>query len=309
MVRTDRIEYLMLNECTIDEDIARENMHILCENVYPTPDGGKLYTVTYDQVLTEFGRKNFNGRIYDKDPFMQSLRGNVLINQDIEKNGGLPSEYGHPQISDGQGSAGGSQSNSLARQLTLDPTMVCSMLKKYWDDRNFLKGTYETIVGGYGDILRDRIITGIPALVSSRSVGGVDARGHVLPNILIVTFDHVFRCSSQNARQLAGTLRVNGYSIPAATAKRVIDSTPMGQSMSESAIGIDVMSDSFKDFLLTESVSRDRISVVCDTMGLDYDSMVLTENTLQISRIDGNERTTVYMPLNKLVGANAYRLF
>ena len=141
------------------------------------------------------------------------------------------------------------------------------------------------------------MFTGFPAMASTRSVGGVDAKGHVLPGFVLITVDAVIRPSEGSAVALPGTTKVNSFQIP------------MGQSMTESAVPVDMMSEGFKDFLLSESVSREKIEVVCDVMKLDYDSMVLTENSLQISRVEGNERTTVYMPLNKLVGANAYRLF
>lgn len=297
MIKKDQIEYYMLDETLVDPEVNSDSFKIIDETTVPGTSG-TLTTVTYDCVLTEFGRKNWNGRTYDRDIFMKAMNENALIQSDL-KHGGLASEYSHPTIND---------KNNLTRQLTIEPTRVCAMLKKYWEDGALLKGTYTTVVGGWGDVLRDRILTGIPAMVSSRSIGGVDSRGHVLPGLLIVTFDHVFRQSAQSALMVPGTVRINSYSLPAAVAQNVIQAAP-GSTMSESAVPIDMMSESFKDFLLTESVSREKISIVCDAMDLDYDSMVLTENALQISKINGNERTTIVMPLNKLVGANAYRLF
>ena len=303
MIKTDRIEYYMINESLVDPEVNLKNFRIIDESTVQVPgQTGTYTTVTYDSILTEFGRRNWNGRIYDHDPFMKALDGNALFQYDLKNNGGVGSEMSHPEIS------AGSPNNGLARQMTIDPTRVCALLKKYWEDGNYLKGTFTTVVGGWGDVLCGRILTGVPAMVSSRSVGGVDAKGHVLPGLVIITWDHVFRMSSQDAKMIPGTVKVNSYTIPAAMAQDVITAAP-GGTMSESAVKIDIMSEGFKDFLLTEAVSRDKIATVCDAMKLDYDSMVLTENSLQISRIDGNERTTVYMPLNKLIGANAYRLF
>ena len=39
--------------------------------------------------------------------------------------------------------------------------------------------------------------------------------------------------------------------------------------------------------------SQDKISRVCDTMGLDYDSIELTETSIRITRLDGASKTTV----------------
>ena len=302
MVKTDRIEYYMLNETMVDPEVNSSQFQIVDESTVPGTNGN-LTTVTYDCILTEFGRKNWNGRTYDHDIFMKAINNNALFQNDLKNNGGVGSEMSHPTINQGE------PNNGLARQMTIDPTRLCALLKKYWEDGKYLKGTFTTVVGGWGDVLRDRILTGIPAMVSSRSIGGVDANGHVLPNLIIICWDHVLRMSSQDARMIPGTVKVNNYALPSAVAQQVISAVPTGGSMSESAVPIDMMSDDFKSFLLSESVSREKIEVLCDTMKLDYDSMVLTENSLQISRIDGNERTTVYMPLNKLIGANAYRLF
>lgn len=302
MVKTDRIEYYMLNETMVDPEVNSSQFQIVDESAVPGTNGN-LTTVTYDCILTEFGRKNWNGRIYDHDPFMKAINNNALFQNDLKNNGGVGSEMSHPTINQGE------PNNGLARQMTIDPTRLCALLKKYWEDGKYLKGTFTTVVGGWGDVLRDRILTGIPAMVSSRSIGGVDASGHVLPNLIIICWDHVLRMSSQDARMIPGTVKINNYALPSAVAQQVISAVPTGSSMTESAVPIDMMSDDFKSFLLSESVSREKIEVLCDTMKLDYDSMVLTENSLQISRIDGNERTTVYMPLNKLIGANAYRLF
>ena len=293
MLKTDKIEYLAINEMFVDEEIAAANSGILHENSIDGPTG-RLLTLTFKVVLSEYGKKNWNGRIYTRDVLWNAIEKNPLFQNDI-KHKALGMEIQHPQVEKGV--------NDLQRQLTIAPVYVASTLDRYWEEGNLLMGECTTVVGGWGDVLRDRILTGIPPMVSSRSVGGVDSKGYVLPNLSVVTWDNCWRPSCQLAYGVPGSAKLNTFAIPSGT---TVSAIPMSES---ATFVVDINSDSFKDFLLTESVSRDRISVVCDTMGLDYDSMVLTENTLQISRIDGNERTTVYMPLNKLVGANAYRLF
>ena len=299
MIKTDRIEYLMINESLVDPDFAQSNTHVIRENAFETPVG-KLLTVTFDIPVTVFGKKNFNGRVYDHDIVMNAWDKNTLLQNDLKGSPGngpqngksrLCGEYSHPEIQPGAANGG------LARQMTINPQFASHTIDKYWEKDNVLYNQWTTLAGGYGDMMRDRIFTGFPAMASTRSVGGVDARGHVMPNLVLITVDGVIRPSEGSAVMLGGTTKVNNFTIPA------------GQSMTESAVPIDVQSEGFKDFLLSEAVSRDKIAVVCDAMKLDYDSMVITESALQISRIDGNQRTTVVMPLNKLVGANAYRLW
>jgi len=290
MLHKSPVEYYLLNETLVDEETNRKHWKIIDENIVDLPNGLKLFTLTYNVVLTEFARRNWNGRTYARDVFMNSLNGNPLLQHDLKNNGGLASEYGHPQIEKGQ--------NEIVRQMTLDPKLVCAMLHRYWEENtNLLLGTYTTVAGGYGDVLRDRILTGVPAMVSSRSVGGVDSRGNVLPGFTLITWDHVFRPSSQDARQVRGSEKVNNFSVPA------------GRTMSESAVLIDTASDDFRNFLLTESVSRDKIQRVCDTMGLNYDSMTIVENSVRLERVDGLTKSTLVMPLNKLVGTELHNIF
>jgi len=286
--------YYLLNETIVSEDTARRGMEIINEDVITLENGLKLFTITYNMVLTEFARRNWNGRVYGEQIFMNALDNNPLFQHDLKNNGGVGSEYGHPSIAS---SKAGDQS-ALIRQMTIDPKLVCAMLKKYWKDGKLLKGTYTTVAGGYGDMLRDRILTGVPAMVSSRSVGGVDAKGNVLPSLQIITWDHVFRPSSQDARLIPGSLQVNEFNVPA------------GNTMSESALSYDFRNDpSFKDFLLSESVSKEQINTICDAFDIDAHSMVIDENSVRFTVINEDGVDTVIMPIRTLVGASMYELF
>ena len=60
---------------------------------------------------------------------------------------------------------------------------------------------------------------------------------------------------------------------------------------------------------MDEAVGREKISMVCDTFKLDYDSMEINEGCIKIGRVDGNTRTTVVLPLNRVVDAEYWRLF
>ncbi|MCM1531886.1 MAG: hypothetical protein NC114_06400 [Ruminococcus flavefaciens] len=287
MIHTEKLEYYIFNESTVREETNEKYTKILRENVTDV-NGHRIFTITFKQVLSEEGVGNWNGRTYPTGIWMKAVQSNPLIQHDLKHDVWM-AEYGHPDVSKSQ--------NELARQMTIFPPNVCWKISNPHMEGNLWIGECTTTPGGYGDILRDRALVGITPMASTRAIGGCDARGNVLPGINLVTVDSVVRQSSKGAYADMSTLKVNEFNIPA------------GNTMQESVSRIDMQSESFKSFLLTESVSRDKIARVCDTMNLDYDSMVLTENSIKISRIDETTKITVVLPLRKLIGANQYHLF
>ena len=287
MIKTEPIQYYLLNETTVDEETTMKHREILHENIIDTP-GGKLWTLTWKQVLQSFGVRNWNGRIYDKDIVMKALDTNPLIQTDI-KNDTWLGEYGHPIIEKGM--------NELARQMTLFPPNACWKISKYWAEGNLLMGEVTTVSGGYGDMLRDRVITGLPAMSSSRAIGGVDKNGKVLPGYNVCFFDSVCRPSHKEA-YMVGNYQTNTFQIPT------------GNTMTESAIAVNPIEDpGFADFLLSESSSKQQINMLCDTFKLDYDSMAITESAVKFTRVDGLNKTTINIPLRNLINAEYYNLF
>ena len=287
MIKSEPIQYYLLNETTVDEETTMKHREILHENVIDTP-GGKLWTLTWKQVLQSFGVRNWNGRIYDKDVVMKALDTNPLIQTDI-KNDTWLGEYGHPIIEKGM--------NELARQMTLFPPNACWKISKYWAEGNLLIGEVTTVSGGYGDMLRDRVITGLPAMSSSRAIGGVDKNGKVLPGYNVCYFDSVCRPSHKEA-YMVGNYQTNTFQIPT------------GNTMTESAVAVNPIEDpGFADFLLSESSSKQQINMLCDTFKLDYDSMVITESAVKFTRIEGLNKTTINIPLRNLINAEYYNLF
>ena len=287
MIKTEPVQYYLLNETTVDEETTLKHREILHENIIDTP-GGKLWTLTWKQVLQSFGVRNWNGRIYDKDIVMKALDINPLIQTDI-KNDTWLGEYGHPIIEKGM--------NELARQMTLFPPNACWKISKYWAEGNLLMGEVTTVSGGYGDMLRDRVITGLPAMSSSRAIGGVDKNGKVLPGYNVCYFDSVCRPSHKEA-YMVGNYQTNTFQIPT------------GNTMTESAVAVNPIEDpGFADFLLSESSSKQQINMLCDTFKLDYDSMVITESAVKFTRVDGLNKTTINIPLRNLINAEYYNLF
>lgn len=285
----EKVTYFLINETTADESITQKNREILHENVIDTP-GGKLWTLTWKQVLQSFGVRNWNGRIYDKDTVVKALDTNPLIQTDL-KNDTWLGEYGHPIIEKGM--------NELARQMTLFPPNACWKVSKYWVEGNLLMGEVTSLSGGYGDVLRDRVITGLPAMSSSRAIGGVDKSGHVLPGYTPLYFDSVVRPSHKEAYEVKGNEKVNEFPIP----------TGQRNTMTESAVAFDYNDPAFASYILSESATRQQISVLCETMNLDYDSMVINESNIRLTKIEDGTKTTVIIPIRQMINAEYYNLF
>lgn len=289
-MKTEPFGYYLLNETLVDEDTAVKKREIVSENV-TNFHGKELFTVTYNQVLQDFGVRNWNGRIYNDSNTMKALSSNPLIQHDL-KMGTWTVEYGHPIIEKGM--------NELSRQMTIFPPNACNTINRYWQEGNLLMGESTTLAGGYGEILRDRILTGYPAMASSRAIGGVDKSGNVLPGYTIVTFDTVIRPSHKTAYQVKGSEHVNTFPIH----------TGQQNTMTEAAIGFDVATNpSFKDFVLSEAASRETINVICDAFQIDCNSIALTESSLTMSRITENAVETIVIPMNRLVNTEYFNLF
>lgn len=287
-----KAEYYLINESLVAPDVSEKHHKILHENIVTSPTGTKLMTITFNQVLQDFGVRNWNGRIYTKDLVMNAINTNPLIQHDLKMAGGVCSEYGHPLIEKG--------TNELARQMTIFPPNCCSTWCKYRDEGNLLIGEVTTLAGGYGDILMNRILTGHPAQASSRAIGGVDKNGNVLNGYTLITFDMVERPSHKTAFMQPGTIKTNMFTIP----------TDQTNTMSESAVRYDFTKDpSFTDFLMSESTSRNQINMLCETFSIDPASITVDKKTVKLRRLDETGSQTVIIPIHKLVDMQYYNLF
>ena len=287
--------YYFLNETLVDPDDLKRSFEPISENTVEV-NGEKLTTLTYNQVLQSFGVRNWNGRIYKKENTMKSLNSNPLIQYDL-KMGTWTAEYGHPSIENVK--------NELARQMTIDPTKACNTIDKYWEDGNILMGQCTTLAGGWGDVVMKRCLTGYPPMASSRAIGGVDSNGNVLPGYTIVTFDTVIRPSHKEAYAVKGSEHTNNFGITNTL-------TPVGNSMTESVTQFDFTdkdSESFKNFLLAESSSKESIHILCETLGLDYNTMQITDHYVEMQKIDEGYNCTIKIPLRNLINAEYFNLF
>lgn len=283
----------IINEALVSKDISDKHFELVNENnTIDAASGLKLFTVTFKQVLQDFGVRNWNGRIYSRDIVVKSLDNNPLIQHDL-KMGTWVGEYGHPIIEKGM--------NELSRQMTIFPPNACWTINKYWEEGNLLMGECTTLADGYGEVVRNRLLTGFRPQASSRAIGGVDKNGNVLPGYTPITFDCVIRPSHKVAYEVSGSEQYNWFPIP----------TQQTNTMTESAVAYKYNDDpSFKDFLMSESTSRVAISSVCDVLGLDYDSMTSDGRNIRLSKLDENGNcTTAIIPLNHLINTEYYNLF
>ena len=159
-------------------------------------------------------------------------------------------------------------------------------------------GECTTLADGYGEMLRDRILTNYPAMASSRAIGGMDKNGKVLPGYTIVTFDTVIRPSHKEAYQVPNSERVNTFS------------AAPGNTMMESTYVVDVTKDpSFASFLLSESSSKQQIDILCEALGLDYSSLQIDGKNAKMQRITESSVDTVIIPLSTLINTSYYNIF
>lgn len=282
--------YYFLNQTLVSEDVAAKKREIIRENV-SNVNGCRLFTLTFNQVLQDFGVRNWNGRNYTEEIVIGGLNKNPLIQHDLRMKT-WTGEYGHPLIEKGM--------NELQRQMTIFPPNACWTIDKYWTEGNLLMGQCTTLSGGYGDMVRDRILTGYPAMASSRAIGGVDKNGNVLPGYTPITFDCVIRPSHKVAYMVNGSETTNEFPIMTGTKN----------TMSECAMRYDHTKDpAFGDFLLTESTSRQKIDMLCETFHLEYDSMKVEHDRILFESVTNGQLTQVSIPLRKMVAAEYWNLF
>lgn len=285
-----KAEYYLINESMVNQDVTEKCHEILHENVVTTPTGSKIMTITFKQALQDFGVRNWNGRIYDKDVVVNAIKNNPLIQCDIAKSSWF-GELGHPFIEKGM--------NELARQMTIDPKLLAWRLSQPWVEGNVLMAECTTVPGEWGDTLMNRALTGFPPQASSRAIGGVDKQGHVMANYTVITFDAVTRSSHAKAVADMSTIKANTFMIPGSP-----------NTMSESAVPYDfTKDDSFKDFLMSESTSKAQINMLCETFDIDPMSITMDKKFLKMKRMNETGSQTIVIPLNKLVDMEYYNLF
>lgn len=260
--------YIMCECLTPPEDIRTD---VLTESTVESASGKKIKTVTIDTCLQSFEVENWNGRIYGKNLVLDALNNDGMIQNDIKK-GQWIGEYGHPLDTDPK------------RQVVFNPTTASHRILNYRTEGNLLLGHVQTLAGGAGDMLCDRILQGIPAAFSLRSLGSVDlATRRVKAPLKIITYDSVFRPSHIEAYQTEILSECASY----VNLNESVDLfAPINESMEQ-----------IKSYISEKS---DNVARAADFFGLDKLAMVLQENGTVTLIID--ECTSCNVPIESVIG-------
>lgn len=260
--------YIMCECLTPPEDIRTD---VLTESTVESASGKKIKTVTIDTCLQSFEVENWNGRIYGKNLVLDALNNDGMIQNDIKK-GQWIGEYGHPLDTDPK------------RQVVFNPTTASHRILNYRTEGNLLLGHVQTLAGGAGDMLCDRILQGVPAAFSLRSLGSVDlATRRVKAPLKIITYDSVFRPSHIEAYQTEILSECASY----VNLNESVDLfAPINESMEQ-----------IKSYISEKS---DNVARAADFFGLDKLAMVLQENGTVTLIID--ECTSCNVPIESVIG-------
>ena len=260
--------YIMCECLTPPEDIRTD---VLTESTVESASGKKIKTVTIDTCLQSFEVENWNGRIYGKNLVLDALNNDGMIQNDIKK-GQWIGEYGHPLDTDPK------------RQVVFNPTTASHRILNYRTEGNLLLGHVQTLAGGAGDMLCDRILQGVPAAFSLRSLGSVDlSTRRVKAPLKIITYDSVFRPSHIEAYQTEILSECASY----VNLNESVDLfAPINESMEQ-----------IKSYISEKS---DNVARAADFFGLDKLAMVLQENGTVTLIID--ECTSCNVPIESVIG-------
>ena len=260
--------YIMCECLTPPEDIRTE---VLTESTVESASGKKIKTVTIDTCLQSFEVENWNGRIYGKNLVLDALNNDGMIQNDIKK-GQWIGEYGHPLDTDPK------------RQVVFNPTTASHRILNYRTEGNLLLGHVQTLAGGAGDMLCDRILQGVPAAFSLRSLGSVDlATRRVKAPLKIITYDSVFRPSHIEAYQT-----------------EILSECASYVNLNESVDFFAPINESIEQIKSYISEKSDNVARAADFFGLDKLAMVLQENGTVTLIID--ECTSCNVPIESVIG-------
>ena len=260
--------YIMCECLTPPEDIRTD---VLTESTVESASGKKIKTVTIDTCLQSFEVENWNGRIYGKNLVLDALNNDGMIQNDIKK-GQWIGEYGHPLDTDPK------------RQVVFNPTTASHRILNYRTEGNLLLGHVQTLAGGAGDMLCDRILQGVPAAFSLRSLGSVDlATRRVKAPLKIITYDSVFRPSHIEAYQT-----------------EILSECASYVNLNESVDLFAPINESIEQIKSYISEKSDNVARAADFFGLDKLAMVLQENGTVTLIID--ECTSCNVPIESVIG-------
>jgi hypothetical protein len=263
-------------ECAINpDDISTE---ILNESTVADVNGNKKKTVTIDTTLQSFDVPNWNNRIYGGQLVMDSIDNDGMIQNDI-KHGQWIGEYGHPL------------DPSPKRAMVLYPPTSSHRILNYRREGNLLKGHVQTLVDGMGSMMCERILQGVPAAFSLRSLGSVDmATRRVNAPLKVITYDSVFRPSHIEAYQ-EEILNESATYIP--------QSEKMNDILTESTVFCPI-TESMEDIMSYVKERSDSVKAVAEMFKLDNLSCALTESGERMN-IQIDDHTVANVPIESVI--------
>lgn len=175
--KQDENTLYIICECAVNPDDVSTT--ILSESTVTDASGNKQKTVTTDSTLQSFEVPNWNTRIYGGELVMSSIDNDGMIQNDI-KHGQWIGEYGHPLNMDAK------------RAMIIFPQTSSHRILNYRREGNLLKGHVQTLADGYGLMMYNRTVQGVPQAFSLRSLGSVDlATRRVKAPLKVITYDSV----------------------------------------------------------------------------------------------------------------------
>jgi len=165
--------------------------YVICEAPTTSTDMKVVYTkgnrLIAEGTLQDADEQNRNGRVYSaKDLFPQLTCSRTV---ELLKSGNMKGEDGHPMSKD------------IARQQTIDPTLVSVKFLKFWTDGNLVKSQYKGTNNALGEYFNADLMDGELPSFSLRALGTMDNVGGkaYVRNIKLITYDRVIFPSHKRA--------------------------------------------------------------------------------------------------------------
>lgn len=165
--------------------------YMICETsaspTETTPISDSNGRLVAEGILQDMNVKNRNGRFYDSRDLSPEVNGSRMKELIDAKQ--FKGECGHPLSKD------------IARQQTIDPSMVCVNYLKVWVDGNDIKSHFKGTNNDLGQAFDADLREGCKPAFSLRALGTIEntRRGAEVKNCRIVTWDHVIYPSHNRA--------------------------------------------------------------------------------------------------------------
>ena len=242
--------------------------------------------VIAEGILQEAEGENRNHRCYAREDLFKEITS--PRQQELVQSGNFKGEAGHPM------------DVNLARQQTIDPTLVQVWYTKLWMDGNLVKAHFRGTNNELGRGFNADLLDGQKPSFSLRALGRIEnQKGKAyVKGLKIVTYDRVYYPSHSKA-YTSKIIGDDGEKVMANSAKF---STPISVKeagnnmvMTESGILSPICSESVRNYLISESANIDFIRKNFDTF---YESIKLTEDGNSVA-LTTKDYDTILVPVER----------